>query len=195
VNSSLAAKGYSDDFNTILPRWAVANYLDNTSIEGGKYGYAGLDITSFRPEGVYLSDTWSTYPGSSSGSVEHYAADYIKFTDGSTVAFSFNGDDTNNFNVFLIDETSSPQVTDISLNSTNDGTSSTFTSFSSLVMVPMSVSSLGWKHYSYSSNGNPSADYYYYLPPIIFPGSKTAQISGQGWASPTAAPLKVPALR
>jgi len=153
VNSSLAAKGYSDDFNTILPRWVVANYLDNTSIEGGKYGYAGLDITAFRPGGIYLSNTWSSYPVASSGSVEHYAADYVKFTNGSNVTFSFNGEDGNNFNLFLIDEGPTPQVVEIALNSTNEGTSSSFISFSSVVMIPISVSFLGGKTYSYSTDG------------------------------------------
>ncbi len=166
VNTTLSASGYSDDFNTVFSNWAVANYLDNTSIEGGKYGYDGLNITDFRPEGIYLSNTWNSYPVTSSGSVEHYAADYIKFTDGSNVTFSFNGNNLNDFRVFIIDETYSPQVSSISLDSNNDGTSSTFTSFSSLVMIPMSVSSLGWKSYSYSSEGvsNGGKDYKYYFP-------------------------------
>ena len=158
VNSSLAAEGYSDDFKTVFSNWAVANYLDSPSIGDGKYGYTGLDLTSFSPGGIYLSNTWSSYPVTSSGSVNYYAADYLKFTNGNNLTFSFNGDDSNKFRMFLIDESSlPPQLTEVLLNSSNDGTSSNFTSFSSLVMIPVSVSSSGGKNYSYSTAGTPTS--------------------------------------
>jgi len=155
VDSSLAANGYSDDFGAVFPRWTVANYLDNTLIEGGTYGYAGLDITDFRPGGIYLSETWASYPVAGSGRVEHYAADYIRFTNGSNLAFSFDGDDGNSYKVFLIDERFSPQVTEITLDGTNEGTSDAFSSFSSVMMIPVSVSFWGGEPYSYSSGGTP----------------------------------------
>ncbi|MFH0811933.1 MAG: hypothetical protein V2A69_03725 [Pseudomonadota bacterium] len=149
VNATLSAKGYSDNFNTVFSNWAVANYLDNPSVGGGKYGYTGLDLPS-----VNLANTWTSYPVTSSDSVEYYAADYIKFTNGSNVTFFFNGDDSNVFRVLLIEEGSTtPQVTSLSLDSNNSGQSSSFSRFSSLVMIPLSVASSGGKNYSYSTAG------------------------------------------
>jgi hypothetical protein len=91
--------GYSQNFEDVFADWTVANYLDDTTIEDGRFGYAGDDLPVFA-----LSGTYSTYPVTNvSKTVNHWAADYYRFTGlGSygNILLSFDGDDTNNFKVW-----------------------------------------------------------------------------------------------
>ena len=50
IEKTLAAFGYKDTFDEIFDNWTIANYIDDTRKEGGKYGYNTLDIGSI--------DTW-----------------------------------------------------------------------------------------------------------------------------------------
>ena len=75
-------------FHTIFSNWIVANYLDDVSVENGQYGYQNIDLSSYAMTCDQIHDS---YPVSSSGSVNRWASEYIKFTDGHDVTFTYNG--------------------------------------------------------------------------------------------------------
>jgi len=50
IMDTLSDRGYTISFDEIFRRWAIANYIDDTSIGNGEYGYFTLDIPS--------RDTW-----------------------------------------------------------------------------------------------------------------------------------------
>ena len=82
INNALLQRGYVVTVNDIFKNWVIANYLNNSSISGGIYGYtdsfAGIPSA---PGNFQTTDSHSTYPASGSGHVNQYAANYIKFTD------------------------------------------------------------------------------------------------------------------
>jgi len=79
----------------------VANYLNNSSISGGIYGYAASfsGITD-APGNITVTTRISSYPASGTGTLSEYGADYVRFTDlGGTynifVLIPFNLDEGN----------------------------------------------------------------------------------------------------
>ena len=88
IDNALSSRGYSERFSDVFHDWIIANYLDDLSVGSGKYGYVNLDLS---PYPMNISDSFNSYPVSSSGSVNIYAADYIKFTNGSSATFNYSG--------------------------------------------------------------------------------------------------------
>ncbi len=83
INSALFSRGYTATVNDLFKNWVVANYLNNSSISSGVYGYqADFSATGITnaPGNLQVITVVTTYPGSGSGEVNEYAADYIKFT-------------------------------------------------------------------------------------------------------------------
>jgi hypothetical protein len=82
INSALFSRGYQVTVNDIFKNWVVANYLNNSSISSGIYGYAASfsGITD-APGNITVTTTVSSYPASGTGTVNEYAADYVKFTE------------------------------------------------------------------------------------------------------------------
>jgi hypothetical protein len=82
INNALLQRGYAVAVNDIFRNWVIANYLNNSSISGGIYGYtdsfAGIPGA---PGNIQNTDSRSTYPASGGGLVNQYAANYIKFTN------------------------------------------------------------------------------------------------------------------
>jgi len=91
--------GHPQNFEDVFGDWIVANYLDDMAIEDGRFGYIGIDLPSFA-----LSGTYSSYPVTDvSMTVNHWAADYCKFTgfgSSSSILLSFNGADNNKYKVW-----------------------------------------------------------------------------------------------
>jgi hypothetical protein len=86
INSALSQTGVSVTVNAIFKNWVIANYLNNTSISGGIYGYAHAFVDpsgapiSPAPGDLQDTDSKATYPTSGSGNVNQYAANYIRFS-------------------------------------------------------------------------------------------------------------------
>jgi immune inhibitor A len=70
-NHVLAKHGYQDTFNDVLHNWYIANYVQDTSVEQGAYGYPDLTLTALTPQ-----HTFNGYPISQSDTVHQYAAEY-----------------------------------------------------------------------------------------------------------------------
>ncbi len=111
----LFAHGILKTFDEIFQEWALANYLDDTTIEDGVYGYYELDIPSEDSEGYSISsvmELWQSqqntpafdwivknYPNEGMpypyGSSLPYVANYVEFYKGgkATIELTFDGDD------------------------------------------------------------------------------------------------------
>jgi hypothetical protein len=110
----LLAHGIERTFDQIFQDWAIANYLDDTSIGGGKYGYYGLDLPSADTDWWDIPYTlwlWEyLYPGLFDTQVDTYPsygynypygfslpyiANYVEFYNGETLPVNliFDGDD------------------------------------------------------------------------------------------------------
>jgi hypothetical protein len=82
INSALSQRGYAVTVNDIFKNWVIANYLNDASISGGIYGYqASFSGITSSPGNIRISSTFSSYPQSGNRSLNHYAADYVKFTN------------------------------------------------------------------------------------------------------------------
>jgi hypothetical protein len=101
INSALFSRGYLVTVNDIFKNWVVANYLNNSSISSGIYGYtASFSGITDAPGNITVTTTISSYPASGTGTLNEYGADYVKFTDlGGTydifVLIPFNLDEGN----------------------------------------------------------------------------------------------------
>jgi hypothetical protein len=82
----------------LFDQWSVANFLDDTAVDQGQYGYEGDDLPPF--------NTWriqTGYPVEDLGSVQSYATDYVRLlnlTDAPTI--SIDGSDGAEWRVTLI---------------------------------------------------------------------------------------------
>ena len=73
----------------IFDDWSVANYLDDTSVPDGRYGYVGENLPLFVPW-----RTWTTYPVSDLGTIRSYGTDYVRLRDLTEApTISFDGSD------------------------------------------------------------------------------------------------------
>jgi len=107
INKALWQSGYAVNFNDVFRIWVIANYLNNSSIYNGIYGYDDpFDDISPAPGNMQISKTHTSYPAAGRGSINPYAAEYINFgflggiydifvlvahsTSGGTYAYSGN---------------------------------------------------------------------------------------------------------
>src|SRR4030042_5814119 len=82
INRALAQSGYSVTVNDIFRKWVVANYLNNSSIYGGIYGYTDSFAGIFRaPGNMQITNSNSFYPALGAGNVNPYAVHYIQFNN------------------------------------------------------------------------------------------------------------------
>ncbi|MEN8208526.1 MAG: FlgD immunoglobulin-like domain containing protein [Candidatus Fermentibacteria bacterium] len=91
--------GYTEDVTDVFADWAVANFLDDITLEDGRFGYTGDDLPPFNVMGTY-----STYPVTNVyKTVKHWATDYYRFQNFEffeTLLLSFDGNDSNDFAVW-----------------------------------------------------------------------------------------------
>jgi len=74
IEKALAQLGKSVKFEDIFSDWVIANYLDNTEVHDGKYGYSTLDIN------LNPSVLETQYPiTQKSGKVLPWSVQYIEF--------------------------------------------------------------------------------------------------------------------
>ena len=95
-DSVLDAFGYSENTEDVFIDWAVANFLDDTSIEDGRFGYTGEDLPNFNTAGSY-----SSYPVDATKTVDNWAADYYRFQSipFESMELTFDGSDDNSYSV------------------------------------------------------------------------------------------------
>jgi len=70
--------------------WVVANWLDDPTLDNGRWGYPDFD-----PDSMAVADRYSRLPARGEGEVHQYAADYISIDASGDVSIAFAGDVTN----------------------------------------------------------------------------------------------------
>ena len=123
VRKTLANLGYQESFEDVFNQWVIANYLDDTTYQNGKYGYKHYNFTTSRP-----ATNISTYPTDvKTSSVNAYASRNIKFNTSvaKPIKINFNGTDNSFFRVSLIMYNNTTDhiydIVNIPLDSYNDG--------------------------------------------------------------------------
>lgn len=81
INAVLSSRGYSERFKDVFSDWKIANYLDDTSFESGRYGYSSVDLKAKH------RSRHSSFPVSgASNYMQSWAADYIEFVSGDKIS-------------------------------------------------------------------------------------------------------------
>ncbi len=73
-------------FEDVFADWLIANYLDDTELADGRYGYRDLAVGP-----AYLDQTHADYPVQRSTTVHQYGADYIELRGEGDLALTFAG--------------------------------------------------------------------------------------------------------
>jgi len=148
--AAVTGQGYAVTMEDVYGDWSVANYLDDTTVPDGRYGYTGETLPPFLP-----FVTHDTVPASGSGSVESWATDYIRVTTlPGAPRLTFNGVDSGLFRVVLIalDPVQPSLVQAVPLDGANDGSLELAAAegYQEVVVSVASVSGLASSTYSYT---------------------------------------------
>ena len=165
--------GYSEDFADIFADWTVANFLDDITIEDGRFGYEGDDLPPFN-----VSGTYSTYPVSDIyKTVNHWAADYYRFQsfdDFETLLLSFDGTDSNTYAVWALAqyENGSTEVLRMTLEESSQTGELNVMGLTDpndvVILVVASISSTGGNGYYFSGYANQGIeDDVVIIPPVL----------------------------
>jgi hypothetical protein len=152
VENMLAGLGYTESFEEVMADWVIANYLDDSAVGDGRYGYTSIDLPDFSHSGDHVA-----YPVEFiNRTVNHWAADYIRFRSGSDLWLQFDGVDSTVFGLQMIalDATSPTTVQQLPLDGEQDwaGLFDEFGgSHDTLVLVPCGLSSSGETGYQYTA--------------------------------------------
>jgi hypothetical protein len=152
VNSALSTMGYAASFREVFYDWVIANYLDDASFSGGRYAYDSINLPAFNH-----SASHSSYPVTNvNASVNHWAADYIRLTNGDDMEIAFNGSDNNLFGLRGIKLNGSQTMgVDTVLPGANQAVSDLFpgfgTTYDTLILTACGLSSSGTTAYQYSA--------------------------------------------
>ncbi len=151
IESTHVGLGYPETFEEVFIAWTVANFLDDTSIDEGQYGYPRIELPPFSAR------QHSTYPVLEQlTTVQHWAADYIRFVSGSPMLLSYDGQDNSLFSLQLLkmDEALPTTVEDAPLDSLQAGEFQLpgfGVGYDTLVAVSAHITSAGDKQYTYST--------------------------------------------
>ncbi|HPQ42449.1 MAG TPA: hypothetical protein PLV45_18900, partial [bacterium] len=147
--------GFSEDFKFHFALWTVANFLDDTEISHGDFGYTGDDLPPFRTVSEH-----DTYPVNESATVSHWAADYVRFSGGVPLKIQFDGDDTTQFAVWALemDSVNETRISKVYLNTAQTGEielPDLGTLYEEVVMVFAGAANAGGTSYTYSATELP----------------------------------------
>jgi hypothetical protein len=157
IEQTLDQVGSVESFGDVVADWTVANYVDDPDLDDGRYGYAGEHLPPF------AAVTRSSYPVPSTVTfVSHYAADYIRFTDGEPQRFFFDGANSGNWAVRAVKYRGGAPIAvePIALDATDAGSLELFDfghGYDEVVVVAANVSGLGATSYEYSMGLAPSS--------------------------------------
>ena len=145
------AGSFSDAFKD----WVIANYVDDSGLLDGRYGYESYDLSGdyrFRDSNVYSRQPVPM----TRGTVEYTAATYIRFEQAENVAIHFSGSQRNRFLLQYIElQQGIPvEVGEILLDARNEGYGDfRGGTYDTVVLVPTILSRTFLSvSYSYSSS-------------------------------------------
>lgn len=145
--------GYTENTEDIFTDWAVANFLDDTTIADGKYGYTGDDLP------VFFALPYSSYPVNASKTVNNWATDYYRFQDipFDYMELTFDGSDSNEFGVrvLVLHDAAPTEVFALNLDGTTQSGTVVINDLTDpldeVILVVTSVSSYGGPDYDFTA--------------------------------------------
>ncbi|KQC09905.1 MAG: hypothetical protein APR54_03550 [Candidatus Cloacimonas sp. SDB] len=104
IQNQLIEHGFMIPFEGIFNNWTIANYLDDPAVAEGQYCYDLLDLPAFNHSAFV-----SSFPYSGSGSVNAWAAEYIRVNTnnldaGSTLTLNFETADDCGFTILYYED-------------------------------------------------------------------------------------------
>ncbi len=152
VESALDSMGYSGvSFKEVFVDWTIANFMDDTIYDNGRYGYFNLYIPTF------TSTNYGSYPVSNvTTTVNSWGTDYFKFMFGTDLIIDFDGVDNTEFGLsFVMYDPEIDSVIYAALDGANSGSFS-FTDFGVnydlVLMIVSKVKSSGDSSYQFSAD-------------------------------------------
>ncbi|MFN2166867.1 MAG: hypothetical protein ACK2U9_11480, partial [Anaerolineae bacterium] len=85
-NDVLTAENAGLTFDDVFADWVIANYLDDPSLEDGRYGYQRDDL-----EPMALDASHRRYPIQREAEVHQYATDYVELNGSGDLQVDFHG--------------------------------------------------------------------------------------------------------
>ena len=150
-DSVLTHGNYEKDFASVFLDWVAANFLDDEVFDAGLYGYQGEDLPSF------AHVVHEQYPvGPVNTWVNHWAADYVLFRNGTFLSFDFDGSDNNAFALRILKVNTGTTI-DVGAWLPGQGQAGSFdlldfgTQYEDAVMVITSISTTGSSGYEYAA--------------------------------------------
>ncbi len=148
IDDVLENLGLGVTFRDVFRNWVTANFLDDDSL----YGYTTFNLPPF-----HLSGDHTSYPvGPVNTSVNHWAADYISFSNGTdTLTITFDGSENALFGARVLLLGAETTVVDIPLDSLQNGEGDFpgfGIDFDRAVLIAMGLSSEGGTSYRYSAS-------------------------------------------
>lgn len=183
--------GYTENTEDVFIDWSVANFLDDTTIGDGEYGYAGEDLPPFS------AFSFSSYPVIESRTVNGWATDYYRFQDipFDDMEITFDGNDGNTFGVraLVLHDSQPTEVLAMTLEESSQSGSMDVTGLTDpddqVILVVASVSSGGGPDYQFTAgdalglsgtHGEEEGEMILLASPNPFSGSVFLQLSWQG---------------
>jgi len=148
--TSLENLGGSPDMGDILGDWTMANYLHDTSIADGRYGYSGDDLPLFWAWRIHTS-----MPASGNGTISAWAGESMRLLNAPfPLGITFDGVDSREFRVFV--SAKGPGlptiVRPVDLNQRNEGVMAQLEDYTEVVLTVANVNSSGSGSYTYSAD-------------------------------------------
>ena len=97
IEEALIELGYSITFEQVFDNWVLANFINDTEVDEGQYGYELLNLPNFS----YV-DKNINYPINLLGNINNCAARYYKIPNDYLQEFEFNFTNSENWDVNLL---------------------------------------------------------------------------------------------
>jgi hypothetical protein len=160
VDSALKQLGYPESFDDAFEQWVIANYVDDSVYNSGKYSY-----THYRFPSCYISADYTSFPTVLVNStVSPYGSDYVSFTSSvpKPIVIDFYGQLDSKFRIdFILKNTANNHIDSIigvpldRSNHTKFIADSLGSAYNKVIMVVMNVDSTIHENqtasYSYSA--------------------------------------------
>jgi immune inhibitor A len=86
INATLAEEGHDSTVDDLFAEWIVANYLDDTTIGDGRYGYRSAQLEPICPR-----ERPAAFPWEQAGTMPQYSAEYIELEGQGQASVRFEG--------------------------------------------------------------------------------------------------------
>ncbi len=147
--SSLENLGYDVNVGDIVGDWSMANYLDDTTLADGRYGYQGDELPLFWAWRFHTS-----HPSSGTGSISGWAGESMRLLNmDDSMAITFDGIDSRDFRVYAtFQNTGLPTIVEpVELVNRNEALIAHHDGYNEAVLTVVNVNSTVTASYTYST--------------------------------------------